>query len=152
MPRQGNDYSHVINPWAAAVVHEFKRSHAQFVLEFESVGIYRHPAQLYESIIYFLIGVFMFLLWQKYRIRLRPGSLLSFFFITAFMGRFLLEYVKENQVKNEVISINSELAIGLNLGQILSIPFIVLGFYLLFRNVNGNSFFRRVPQSNNELI
>ena len=142
----------MINPWAAALVHEFKRSPTQFVLEFESVGVYRHPAQLYESIIYFLIGVFMFLLWQKYRIRLRPGSLLSFFFITAFMGRFLLEYVKENQVKNEVISINSELAIGLNLGQILSIPFIVLGFYLLFRNVNGNSFFRRLPQSNNELI
>ena len=68
------------------------------------------------------------------------------------MGRFLLEYVKENQVKNEVISINSELAIGLNLGQILSIPFIVLGLYLFFKNVYGNSFFRRLPQSNNELI
>jgi hypothetical protein len=38
------------------------------------------------------------------------------------------------------------------LGQTLSIPFIVLGFYLLFRNVNGNSFFWHVPQSNNELI
>jgi prolipoprotein diacylglyceryltransferase len=87
----------------------------------------------------------MFLIWQKHRIRLRPGSLLGFFFITAFMGRFLLEYVKENQVKNEVIMINSELAIGLNLGQTLSIPFIVIGFYLLFRNVNGNSFFLACP-------
>lgn len=152
LPRQGNGYSHVINPWAAALVHEFKRSPTQFVLEFESVGVYRHPAQLYESITYFLIGVFMFLIWHKHRIRLRPGSLLGFFFITAFIGRFLLEYVKENQVKNEVITINSELAIGLNLGQTLSIPFIVLGFYLLFRNVNGNSFFWHVPQSNNELI
>ena len=152
-PMQGNNYySHVINPWAAAVVHEFKRSPTQFVLEFESVGIYRHPVQLYESATYFLIGVFMFLIWQKHRIRLRPGSLLGFFFITAFMGRFLLEYVKENQVKNEVILINSELAIGLNLGQILSIPFIVLGLYLFFRNVYGDSFFRRDPQSNSELI
>jgi prolipoprotein diacylglyceryltransferase len=142
----------VINPWAARLVHEFKRSPTQFVLEFESVGVYRHPAQLYESITYFLIGIFMFFIWRKHRIRLRPGSLLGFFFITAFMGRFLLEYVKENQVKNEVITINSELAIGLNLGQTLSIPFIVLGFYLLFRNVNGNSFFWHVPQSNNELI
>jgi prolipoprotein diacylglyceryl transferase len=152
LPRQGNDYSHVINPWGSKLIHEFKRSPTQFVLEFESVGVYRHPAQLYESITYFLLGIFMFLIWQKHRIRLRPGSLLGFFFITAFMGRFLLEYVKENQVKNEFITINSELAIGLNLGQALSIPFVVLGFYLLFRNVNENSFFRRVPQSNNELI
>ena len=145
LPRQGNDYSHVINPWGSKLIHEFKRSPTQFVLEFESVGVYRHPAQLYESITYFLIGIFMFLIWQKHRIRLRPGSLLGFFFITAFMGRFLLEYVKENQVKNEVIMINSELAIGLNLGQTLSIPFIVIGFYLLFRNVNGNSFFLACP-------
>jgi prolipoprotein diacylglyceryl transferase len=152
LPRQVNDYSHVINPCRAGLAHEFKRSPTQFVLEFESVGIYRHPAQLYESITYFLIGIFMFLIWRKQRTRLRPGSLLGFFFITAFVGRFLLEYVKENQVKNENIMINSELAIGLNLGQTLSIPFIVLGFYLLFRNVNGNSFFRRVPQNKNELI
>ena len=152
LPRQVNDYSHVINPWTAALAYEFKRSPTQFVLEFESVGIYRHPAQLYESITYFLIGIFMFLIWRKQRTRLRPGSLLGFFFITAFVGRFLLEYVKENQVKNENIMINSELAIGLNLGQTLSIPFIVLGFYLLFRNVNRNSFFRRVPQNKNELI
>ena len=82
----------------------------------------------------------MFLILKKYKIKLRHGSLLAFFFITAFAGRFILEYFKENQVKNELFQLNNILGISLNLGQLLSIPFVVYGIYFFIRNIKKNPF------------
>ena len=132
--------SSVFNPNQGKVKHQFKRSESQFYLELSSVGVYRHPAQLYESLNYFLIGIIMFLILKKYKIKLRHGSLLAFFFITAFAGRFILEYFKENQVKNELFQLNNILGISLNLGQLLSIPFVVCGIYFFIRNTKKNPF------------
>ena len=95
-------------------------------MEYETVGVYRHPAQLYESLTYLIIGIIMFIILKKYQLNLRHGSLLAFFFISAFLGRFILEYFKENQINN--------------LGQLLSIPFVVFGVYLFFRNIKKNPF------------
>lgn len=132
--------SSVFNPNQGKVKHQFKRSESQFYLELSSVGVYRHPAQLYESLNYFLIGIIMFLILKKYKIKLRHGSLLAFFFITAFAGRFILEYFKENQVKNELFQLNNILGISLNLGQLLSIPFVICGIYFFIRNTKKNPF------------
>ena len=60
---------------------------------------------------------------------------------TAFGGRFFLEYFKENQVKNELLELNNLLGISLNLGQLLSIPFVLVGIYMFFYNRQSNSFF-----------
>ena len=120
LPNKVFTNSSVFNPKQGKVKHQFKRSESQFYLELSSVGVYRHPAQLYESLNYFLIGIIMFLILKKYKIKLRHGSLLAFFFITAFAGRFILEYFKENQVKNELFQLNNILGISLNLGQFLS--------------------------------
>ena len=140
LPKQFSNYTSVINPKGSDVEYRLQRSATELSLEFNSIGVYRHPAQLYEAFTYLIIGIIMFLIWQKYKIRLRPGSLLGFCFLTFFSIRFLLEFVKENQVKNEVFKIGNELATGLNYGQALSIPFVIFGAYLLFRNFKKNPF------------
>jgi phosphatidylglycerol:prolipoprotein diacylglycerol transferase len=90
----------------------------------------RHPAQLYEAIIYFLIfGLMMYLFWKTNSAQLK-GFLLGVFFITIFGARFLIEFIKENQV-------DFEGGMVLNMGQILSIPLVIFGIYLVFRNIKN---------------
>ncbi|MDR6568902.1 UNVERIFIED_ORG: prolipoprotein diacylglyceryl transferase [Chitinophaga ginsengisegetis] len=81
----------------------------------------RHPAQLYEALAYLLIFGW---LWFLYRMRPEPGKLFGWLLTTVFSARFLIEFVKENQVAFE----NGRL---LDMGQLLSIPLIVLGIYFL---------------------
>ena len=126
-------YSNVINPYGASVVHSFSRIQNRLELQMETIGILRHPSQLYESFTYLLIGIWMYILWNKHRIDLRPGSLLGLFLMVAFLGRFFLENFKENQVAFEA-------QFSINLGQILSIPLFVYGVYVFFRNFKSNSY------------
>ncbi len=89
----------------------------------------RHPAQLYEAISYLLI---FFLLWGIYKKKgefLKSGFLFGLFLVLLFTVRFFIEFIKENQE-------GFENALPINLGQILSIPFILIGLYFLFRNKN----------------
>ncbi|MGV3762548.1 prolipoprotein diacylglyceryl transferase [Parapedobacter sp.] len=93
---------------------------------FERVdSIARHPAQLYEAICYILIFI---LLWNVYhrKPKLKPGFLFGLFLILLFGARFALEFLKENQEAFEE-------GMTYNMGQLLSLPFIAIGVYLLFR-------------------
>ncbi|WP_257667765.1 prolipoprotein diacylglyceryl transferase [Parapedobacter tibetensis] len=85
----------------------------------------RHPAQLYEAISYVFIFI---LLWNIYHRRptLKPGFIFGVFLITLFGARFALEFVKENQEAFEE-------GMKYNMGQLLSLPFVAIGIYLLFR-------------------
>ena len=132
--------STVFKPFKDEVKYQFERNNSDFFMEYETVGVYRHPAQLYESLTYLIIGIIMFIILKKYQLNLRHGSLLAFFFISAFLGRFILEYFKENQINNELYKLNDLLSLNLNLGQLLSIPFVVFGVYLFFRNIKKNPF------------
>jgi len=88
---------------------------------FERVdNIPRHPAQLYEAISYFIIFTFMMLLYKKLRARLKNGFLFGLATILFFTARFLIEFVKENQVRFED-------GMTLNMGQLLSLPYIAVG-------------------------
>jgi prolipoprotein diacylglyceryl transferase len=88
---------------------------------FERVdNIPRHPAQLYEAISYFIIFAFMMLLYKKKRARLKNGFLFGLATVLFFTARFLIEFVKENQV-------GFEDRMTLNMGQVLSLPFIAAG-------------------------
>ena len=129
LPNKISTYSNVINPYQGSLDYSFHRTKDKFVVRFKSVGINRHPAQLYEALNYFIIGVLLFLIWNKHRSRLRPGRLLGLFFLIAFSTRFFIEGIKENQVSFE----NS---LYLNMGQLLSIPLFLLGFYFFY---NGKS-------------
>lgn len=84
----------------------------------------KHPTQIYEALSYFLLGVFQILMY-KYRLdKLYRGFFIGTFFIGCFGMRFLIEFIKEPQV-------GFEQSMTLNMGQLLSIPFVLLGIGLL---------------------
>lgn len=86
----------------------------------------RHPAQLYEAIAYLLVFVLLYRIYFKNDGKLKPGYLFGLFLVLVFTFRFIVEFLKENQTYFEEGMI-------LNLGQLLSIPLILLGIYFLVR-------------------
>lgn len=93
----------------------------------------RHPAQLYEAISSFLLFVFLFWLWSKRKAFTPNGSLFGIFLVVLFSLRFLYEFLKENQVDTEDYLLQT---VGLNIGQLLSIPLVLAGIYILWRAYN----------------
>ena len=92
-----------------------------------TLGIVRHPAQLYESISCVLLFIFLFIIWRRYQINLPEGRIFGYFMIILWSLRFAYEYLKENQVPFED-------RLPLNMGQILSIPLVMVGVYILIRS------------------
>ncbi|MNL06682.1 Prolipoprotein diacylglyceryl transferase [compost metagenome] len=83
----------------------------------------RHPTQIYESTSYFLLGLGLLWLYRRYQHKPPPGLLIGIALAVVFSARFILEFFKENQE-------TFENALPINMGQILSIPFCLLGIYL----------------------
>ena len=85
----------------------------------------RHPAQLYEAICYlFSFFVLMYLYWRT-NVKKKMGFIFGDFLILIFSARFIIEFVKEVQERWEA-------GMALNMGQILSIPFILAGIFMLW--------------------
>ncbi len=85
-----------------------------------------HPTQIYEALCYFaLFGLLMWMYWKK-NDEERPGLLFGTFLVGCFACRFLIEFVKNDQV-------DFEATMSLNMGQWLSIPFILLGVFFIIR-------------------
>lgn len=83
-----------------------------------------HPTQIYEALCYFaLFALLMWMYWKK-NAEERPGLILGVFFIGIFLPRFIIEFIKNDQVAFEADMV-------LNMGQLLSIPFILLGVGLV---------------------
>lgn len=89
----------------------------------------RHPAQLYESLFYFLSFAILYLIYNKKSTSLKQGFLFGLFLILIFGFRFFVEFLKENQSAFEATW-------PLNMGQILSLPFVILGLYFVLRKRN----------------
>ena len=87
----------------------------------------KHPTQLYEALAYLCTGIILFAIYKYALPKIKEGLLLGIFFIGIFLSRFLIEFVKENQV-------GFEEGMALNMGQLLSIPFVLLGLYLIIRS------------------
>lgn len=87
----------------------------------------KHPTQLYEALCYFFTGVILLVLYKFYLDKIKRGLLIGIFFIGIFGSRFFIEFVKENQV-------SFEQGMTLNMGQWLSIPFVLLGIFLIIRS------------------
>jgi phosphatidylglycerol---prolipoprotein diacylglyceryl transferase len=83
----------------------------------------RHPSMLYESLAYLVTFGVVFTMFKK-GLQRRQGLLLGVFFILVFGARFGIEFVKEYQVP-------SEAALPMDLGQLLSIPFVLVGILLV---------------------
>lgn len=84
----------------------------------------RHPAQLYEALSCLLIFGALMMTYLKTEIKEYRGRLLGIFLIILFTLRFFYEFLKENQSAFED-------NLSLNMGQILSIPFVLAGIYFL---------------------
>lgn len=100
-----------------------------FMKNTEFLQIPRHPAQLYESISCFILFFVLLGLWNKFKEKTPRGLLLGVFFVWVFTLRFLYEFLKENQ---EAFEANY----ALNMGQILSIPVVILGLYFIIQSRN----------------
>ena len=87
-----------------------------------------HPTQIYEALSYLLLFFLLWYLYRKHLQKLNRGTLFGIFLILLFTARFLIEYVKETQVEFEQ-------GMALNMGQLLSIPFIIAGIVLLLWSI-----------------
>jgi phosphatidylglycerol---prolipoprotein diacylglyceryl transferase len=84
----------------------------------------RHPSQLYESIFYFVLSVTLYLIWKSKKFYHNNGFIFGLGITLIFTQRFLIEFLKENQV-----SFEAELM--LNMGQILSVPMVLAGMFVM---------------------
>lgn len=98
---------------------------------FERVdGVPRHPAQIYEALAYFFTFGVNLLLYRRLGLKRGRGVLLGNTLVLVFVARFLIEFIKERQAPFED-------QMHLDVGQMLSIPFILLGIFLLVRGLTG---------------
>ncbi len=83
----------------------------------------RHPTQIYESISYLFIFLFLWFLYRKKNVKI--GYISGIFFVLLWSTRFFLEFMKEPQ-GDEIIHM-----LSFNTGQCLSIPYIIFGVFIL---------------------
>jgi len=92
----------------------------------------RHPAQLYEAISYLLIFGLMFYLYKTKRDKLQHGYFFGLSITLIFVARFFIEFIKEKQVPFEE-------QMNYDMGQLLSIPFIVAGIgFIIYGRMKSN--------------
>ena len=84
----------------------------------------RHPGQLYEAICYACFFFVGWILYRKFPKKVGTGFFFGLCLVLIFTSRILIEYTKENQV-------DFESGMFLNMGQLLSIPFVLLGLYCM---------------------
>ena len=85
-----------------------------------------HPTQIYEALLYLVIFVWLYKMYFQKDKKPNSGILFGTFLVSLFTVRFFIEFLKENQV-------GFENGMFLNMGQLLSIPFILCGIFLLVR-------------------
>ena len=85
-----------------------------------------HPTQIYEMIYCMVAFAVTWLMYWKGQCYKRPGLIYGVFLIIIFLTRFVLEFIKNNQEAFEE-------GMALNMGQILSMPFILWGIYSIIR-------------------
>ncbi|MBN2350653.1 MAG: prolipoprotein diacylglyceryl transferase [Bacteroidales bacterium] len=85
----------------------------------------KHPTQIYEALMCLIIFGLLMRIYYKNDAKPRPGLMFGLFLIILFVFRFFVEYIKEVQV-------DFESTMPLNMGQILSIPFVIIGLLILW--------------------
>ncbi len=88
----------------------------------------KHPTQIYEALAYLFIFILLFSIYWKYRGEYIQGLLISLTLILIFSARFFIEFLKEDQVAFEA-------SMRLNMGQLLSLPFVAAGFLWLWKSL-----------------
>ena len=87
-----------------------------------------HPTQIYEALCYFIIFLLLMYMYWKKNAGQRQGLIFGVFLVGVFFSRFCIEFLKNNQEEFEENMI-------MNMGQLLSIPFVIFGIYLIIRSL-----------------
>ncbi len=98
----------------------------------------RHPTQLYEALSYIAIFSILFSFYRKNYEKVRDGFIFGVFLILLFSVRFLIEFVKNDQVAFEA-------NMSLNMGQWLSLPFILAGVGMIVWTKRQPKYFNQTP-------
>jgi phosphatidylglycerol:prolipoprotein diacylglycerol transferase len=85
----------------------------------------KHPTQIYEGLAYLFIFILLYRIYWRKKGEHIQGLLISLLLILVFTARFFIEFLKEPQVAFET-------KMSLNMGQLLSIPFVIAGFIWLY--------------------
>jgi prolipoprotein diacylglyceryltransferase len=97
-----------------------------FIFDRNHETIAKHPTMIYEALCYLItFGVMMYFYYRKKDFKDKTGFLTGIFFMGVFFTRFMIEFVKEKQEAFEA-------TMALDMGQWLSIPFIIAGIWLLY--------------------
>lgn len=99
-----------------------------FIFVREGETIPKHPTQIYEALSYLVIFVLLYAIYNKKGAQVKQGLIFSIFLILLFTVRFFVEFIKQDQV-------GFEQGMSLNMGQWLSIPFVLIGIFLLYRSL-----------------
>ncbi len=97
-----------------------------FIFERNGETVAKHPTQLYEALSYLLSFVILTYMYWKTRAKNKEGLIFGLFFMFIFGARFFIEFIKEDQEAFEA-------TMALNMGQWLSIPFVLGGLFLAIR-------------------
>lgn len=103
----------------------------------------RYPAQLFEAVAYLIIFFVGLFLYKKYKAKVGTGFFFGYCLTTIFVFRFAVEFLKEVQ---EPWELAMQHAIGMDQGQLLSIPFVVIGLYCML----GGKWCRRLGEAKSE--
>jgi prolipoprotein diacylglyceryl transferase len=98
----------------------------------------RHPTQLYEALSYILIFVILLTFYRKRYMNVRDGYIFGVFMILLFSARFFIEFVKNDQVAFEA-------GMQFNMGQLLSLPFILAGVLMILWTKSRPKYFSQEP-------
>ena len=111
-----------------------KETGSNFGVIFKSAGetVARHPTQLYEAFSYLMLFFVMWHLYWKTDKKQQVGFLFGLFMAVLWSLRFFIEFLKEAQVDGR----EDWVLDSLNTGQVLSIPLVLIGVWLMFRKTN----------------
>ena len=115
-----------------------KETGSSFGVIFQAAGetVPRHPTQLYEALSYLILFFVLWSLYWKTDKKDKSGYLFGLFFTVLWTLRFVIEFLKEPQVQKR----GEEWFFSpLNTGQVLSIPLILIGLFLMFRKKSVSS-------------
>lgn len=109
-----------------------------FIFERRGEIVPKHPTQIYESLTYLLLGFLLLWMYRKKLDKIYRGMLLGTFFTICFGMRFIIEFIKQANIYFDNF-------FGLNMGQVLSIPFIAVGIFFIVRSYIVKTPSRRIP-------
>jgi prolipoprotein diacylglyceryl transferase len=128
----GGAFVRIGNFFNSEIVGDFTGNNFGVVFVNRGESLPRHPAQLYEAILYFALFFFLRYLYRK-GLRQKDGFLVGVFMTALFSIRFIVEYVKASQGGFETF------LPALSTGQWLSLPLIIAGLFVMYRTRTVNT-------------